>query len=390
MPLHGIKILDFSQFIAGPYATMMLGDMGADIIKIEKIGSGDQFRSWTFFNQRFEDDNSPCYLAWNRNKKSLAIDFKQSAGKQLIYDLVQQCDIVVENFRPGVMKRLGFDYETLKSMKSDLIYASNTGYGVDGPYSTWPGQDLLIQGLSGLVSLNGVKSDAPTTLGTGLPDMLSSYHLVYGILSALLYKMRTGKGQKIDVDLFRSTLALESQELMYLLNTTLKFDKPKKPMGSPLKAAPSGIYPCKEGYIAMESEDLFKLANILDKQELLQYQGKELQMKHRDDIYQMIEEELQHKTVDQWLELFQINKITAVKVNCISEVKNEEAFETFTCKSGRSYQCVAPAVNLSETPLSIKNPPPEVGQHSKEILRSFGIEEDRIKELIGNSVVGVS
>ena len=179
--LAGLKVIDFSQLLKGPYATQMLGDLGADVIKIERYGSGDIYRGMTFFNQWIAGDESPCFMAWNRNKRSIAIDMKKEAGKKIILQLIEQADIVVENFRPGVMERLGYGYEALKKINPKIIYCSASGWGSDGPYLKRPGQDLLVQSVSGAIMTSGKKSDGPVALGTALCDQVNAFNLPFKI-----------------------------------------------------------------------------------------------------------------------------------------------------------------------------------------------------------------
>ncbi|MFI5155757.1 MAG: CaiB/BaiF CoA transferase family protein, partial [Chitinophagales bacterium] len=181
--LEGVKVLDFSQLLQGPFASQMLGDLGADVIKVERYGEGDIYRGMTFFNQWIAGNESPCFMAWNRNKRSIAIDVKKAEGREIIYSLAKDADILLENFRPGVMERLGFGYEELKKINPNIIYCSASGWGSDGPYLKRPGQDLLVQSVSGAVMTSGKKTDGPIALGTALCDQVNAYNCVYAILA---------------------------------------------------------------------------------------------------------------------------------------------------------------------------------------------------------------
>ncbi|NNK76799.1 MAG: CoA transferase, partial [Maribacter sp.] len=216
--LEGVKVLDFSQLLQGPYATQMMGDLGADVIKIERNGSGDMYRGMTFFNEWIAGDESPCFMAWNRNKRSLAINIKSERGKEIIYKLVEHADIIVENFRPGVMARLGYGYEDLKKINPSIIYCSASGWGDDGPYLTRPGQDLLVQSLSGAIMTSGKQSDGPVAIGTALCDQVNALNSVYAILAALYYREKTGKGQEIKTNLLSSAIAFQMQDYFTIQN----------------------------------------------------------------------------------------------------------------------------------------------------------------------------
>ena len=221
--LEGIKVLDFSQLLQGPYSSQMLGDLGADVIKIERYGKGDIYRGMTFFNKWIAGDESPCFMAWNRNKRSLAIDVKKPKGKEIIFKLAKQADIVIENFRPGVMERLGYGYEDFEKINPKIIYCSASGWGNDGPYAKRPGQDLLVQSVSGAMMTSGKKSDGPVALGTALCDQVNALNCVYAILAALYYREKTGKGQEIRTNLLSSAIAFQMQDYFTIHKTILVY-----------------------------------------------------------------------------------------------------------------------------------------------------------------------
>ncbi|MEM1484302.1 CaiB/BaiF CoA-transferase family protein [Oscillospiraceae bacterium PP1C4] len=391
--LEGITVLDFSQLLAGPFATMMLADMGATVIKVERIGSGDSFRGMTFFNKYFEGGDSPCFMAWNRNKKSISIDIKNPKAKEFLYKIAKTADVVVENFRPGVMDKLGYGYEDLKKINPKIVYASNSGFGADGPYVTRPGQDMLVQGLVGLTTLTGRKSDPPTPLGTGLPDMLSSFHLVYGILSALIYAQRTGEGQHVEVDLMRSTMALESQEFMTLLNLPVKYERPQSGIGHPFQQAPFGIYPCSDGYISIAMSPYSKLVQALEAPELMCYENDQVRFDKRDEVFEAIATVTRTKSKEYWLKKMLALDIWVAPIQDITEVefdpqvKHMNAISEFEHKKAGKLRCVAPAVTMSETPAVIKTAPPMVGEHTREILQHYGMDDTSIDQMFAEKIV---
>lgn len=391
--LEGVKVIDFSQLLAGPFATMMLADMGADVVKIERVNKGDSFRPMTFFNKFLEGHNSPCFMAWNRNKRSLAVDLKNAEVKKILYKMIETADIVVENFRPGVMDRLGYGYEDLKKINPALVYASNTGYGSSGPYIARPGQDMLIQGMVGLMNLTGRKDAPPMPLGTGLPDMLSSFHLVYGILSALIYVRKTGRGQHVEVDLMRSTLALESQEIMTLLNLPVKYEKPNSGIGHPFQQAPFGVYKCSDGHISIAMSPYKTLVEALEAPELMKYDDEQIRYDKRDEVFYALEAVIKKKSLEYWLERMLSFDIWVAPVKDIMEVPNDpqiihmKAIGEFHHTQAGDLKCVAPAVTMSETPATIKMAPPMVGEHSREILNEYGVDEATINKLFAENVI---
>lgn len=391
--LEGITVLDFSQLLAGPFATMMLGDLGAEIIKIERANTGDIFRDMTLLDEWLGGSESPCYMAWNRNKKSLAVNMKDDRVKAILYDMVKKADVVIENFRPGVMDKLGYGYETLKKINPQIVYASNSGFGSSGPYVTRPGQDMLIQGMVGITTLTGQKDAPPTPIGTGLPDMLSSFHLVYGILSALLYAQKTGEGQHVEVDLMRSTMALESQEFMTLLNSTKTYERPNSGIGHPFQRAPFGIYKCSNGHISIAMGSYKALTEVLNAPELLEYEDPTILYEQRDKIFNMIEEVTKTNTVEYWLEKMLERDLWVAKVNDITEVEHDpqvqhaKALTEFEHKKVGKVRCVAPAVSFSETPATIELAPPLIGEHTTEILKEYGVSDKLIEELYRDNAI---
>ena len=215
--LAGIRILDFSQMMMGPWATQLLGDLGADIIKVERPGSGEWERSLAAMGQFLHGD-SPFFLSMNRNKRSLTLDLKRPEAQKIVDDLIGKVDVVVENFRPGVMDRLGFGFARLSELNPRLVYCSASGYGSRGPYVKKPGQDLLIQALSGLAANTGRAGDPPTPIGTSICDAMASMMVACGILAALQARTHTGKGQKVEVDLLSTAMAAQCQEAVVHLN----------------------------------------------------------------------------------------------------------------------------------------------------------------------------
>lgn len=393
--LEGILVLDFSQLLAGPYATQMLGDLGADVIKIERVGTGDQYRGMTFFAKYIKDKQSPLFMAWNRNKRSLAVNLRNEEVKKIIYDMVKQADVIVENFRPGVMERLGFGYEKLKEINPRIVYASNSGYGSTGPYVKRPGQDMLVQGMVGLASMTGRKDWAPHPLGTTLPDVLSGLHMVYGILAALISCQRTGEGQHVEVDLMRSAMALESQALMTLLNMDVCWERPSSGIGHPFQSAPFGMYECKDGYIsvAIMGNTFNVLAEVLGEPKLMEYDDPDIRFEKRDEVFFAIEAITKTNTVDYWVEKMLERDIWVAKVEDIDkidqnpQVQHMHAITEYEHGQVGKVRCVAPAVTLSNTPAVIEMAPPLVGEHTREILKEFHVDEALVEKLFAEGAL---
>ncbi|MEO8110850.1 MAG: CaiB/BaiF CoA-transferase family protein [Ginsengibacter sp.] len=393
--LEGIKVLDFSQLLQGPFASQMLGDLGADVIKIERYGQGDIYRGMTFFNKWIASDESPCFMAWNRNKRSLAIDMKKSEGKEIIFKLVKQADIVIENFRPGVMARLGYGYEDFKKINPKIIYCSASGWGSDGPYLKRPGQDLLVQSVSGAIMTSGKKSDGPVALGTALCDQVNAFNCVYAILAALYYREKTGKGQEIKTNLLSSAIAFQMQDYFTIHNMGVKFERPESGIAHPGNPAPFGAYKTKDGHIAVAMNPFEKLVEALGDDSLMKYNEPQMLFDKRDEIFYHIQEITVTKTTEEWLEIMLGLDLWVSQVNDQSEVADDPQVQhnkTFVeikhPKAGKLTVTNVP-FTMSETPGSIRRPSPLIGEHGPEILKELGYDEPGINRLIDEKIISV-
>ncbi|MBT3777183.1 MAG: CoA transferase [Pelagibacteraceae bacterium] len=400
--LSDVKVLDFSHLLAGPFATQTLGDYGAEVYKIERIHVGDDFRRWNFFNKKVGNYSSASYMAWNRNKRSIALDIRKPEAKKIIYKMAESCDIVIQNFRPGVMAKRGYGYEDFKKINSKIIYCSGSGYGESGPYVNKPGQDLLLQGLTGLAKNTGRSSYPPTQLGAGIADQLGSLNMVIGILSALHYRNQTGKGQEIKVDLLSVLLQHQLQEFVAVLNLNQEFERPDSGVGHPGSGAPFGIYKTKDDYITIAVASLEDLSEILGDQDLKKYSqgpsgamGSDLQITKRDEIFHYIEN-LTKKHTTEFLDKKLSEKgcwsaplKTHKEVFDDPQVKHMNMFSTFSHPKYGNVKTVSPAVKMSETPTKISKPVPMIGEHGYEILKEFGYSEDEIKNFIKDEIMSL-
>jgi crotonobetainyl-CoA:carnitine CoA-transferase CaiB-like acyl-CoA transferase len=393
--LHGLKILDFTQLLQGPYATQMLGDLGADVIKIEKVHSGDMFRQLTFFNSWIGDGESPCFLAWNRNKRSIALDLKSPAGQDIILRLASDADVLIENFRPGVLKRLGLGYEALKKINARIIYCSASGWGNDGPYASRPGQDLLVQGLSGVAVTSGRSDDGPVPVGTGVCDQLGALHIVYGVLAALYHREKTGRGQELQVNLLAATVALQMQDFMTILNLDRDLLRPHSGIGHPGAAAPFGIYATRDGFISIAMNPWPTLVEALGVPELIRYNDPQVLFEKRDEIWHEVQRTVSQRTTAEWLEIMLKHDLWVGEVKSQQEVPEDPQvqhlglFATMNHpKAGRIHTVNMP-VKFSETPGSIRCPPPLVGEHGREILSELGYSEAEIRSFLDSGVISI-
>lgn len=391
--LEGVKILDFSQLLQGPFATQMLGDLGADVIKIERYKSGDLYRSMTFFNKWIAGNESPCFMAWNRNKRSISLDIKKEEGKEIVRRLLKDADVVLENFRPGVMKRLGFGYEECKAINPKIIYCSASGWGSDGPYLTRPGQDLLVQSVSGAIMTSGKKSDGPVALGTALCDQVNAYNCVYAILAALYYREKTGIGQEIQTNLLSSAISFQMQDFFTIQNLKTNFERPESGIAHAGNGAPFGAYKTADGYIAIAMNPFDTLVKALGDESLLKYNNPQILFDKRDEVFYKIEAITQTKTTEEWLEIMLGLDLWVAQVHEQQDVEfdpqvqhNNTFIEIDHAKAG-TIKTVNIPFTMSETPGEIKRASPLVGEHSFEIMKEVGYSDSEIEKFMSEKVV---
>ncbi len=386
--LEGVTILDFSHLLQGPFATQLLADMGANVIKIERAGSGDMFRSMTFFAKWVGGSESPNFLAWNRNKRSIALNLKSSKVHAVIMEMARKADVVVQNFRPGVLAKLGYGYEDFKAVNPRIIYCSGSGYGESGPYVDRPGQDMLIQGLAGLSSNTGRGDGPPIPAGAGLADQIGAMNMVYGILSALYYREKTGKGQKVEVNLLAGMLAHLGQEYVGVLNLGEDFVRPRSGIGHPGMQAPFGIYETSDGgYVSIAMSPFKTLYVTLNAPGLAVYDDLDTLFKKRDEVWEKVNAETRKYTRDDLLARLLAADIWCAGVNDIREASEDPQVKfmgmltSYEHPRAGTVRVVAPAVKMSETPATIERPAPLVGQHGREVLAEFGFSKDEIAAL---------
>ena len=392
--LDGITVLDFSHLLQGPFCTQLLADMGADVIKIERPGAGDLFRSMTFNNRWVGGKESPNFLAWNRNKRSLALNLKAPEAKEIVYKLAETADVVVQNFRPGVMARLGFGYDDFKRINPRIIYVSGSGYGDSGPYVSRPGQDMLLQGLTGLMAATGPADGAPIPVGAGFTDQVGAMNMVYGILSALIWRARSGKGQEVKVDLLSGMLAHQGQEILMAVNFDEDFKRPNSGIGHPGMDAPFGVYPTSDGWVTIAMSPFRRLVGVLGDDSLLAYDDPRLLFEKRDEIWEKLAAITKTWTTAELIDAMLAADIWCGEVKTHLEAARDPQVQHLECIKHYDHpvagevKVVAPAVKMSETPPTIDRPAPLVGQHTREILRDIGMTVDEIDAIIAAGVAG--
>jgi crotonobetainyl-CoA:carnitine CoA-transferase CaiB-like acyl-CoA transferase len=299
-PLSHLRVLDFTALVQGPLATQILGDLGADVVKIERP-EGEWSRHWGIADGHTHGQTD-SFLAFNRNKRSVIADLKDEKTRERILALAPEFDVVVENFRPGVMARLGLSYEAFAERNPAIIFVSSSGYGQTGPYVTRPGQDMLIQALTGMLFLAGRAGEPPTASGIGIADQYTALHIVIGILAALEHRRHTGQGQRVELNLFSCTISAQQQELTYYLNHGSIPERPAENHGSIWATAPFGIYPTADGAIAIAMTPCPVVGQALDMAELSEYDTNALMLEHRVEIYELLSSRLKTDLTAHWMD----------------------------------------------------------------------------------------
>ena len=371
LPLAGIRVLDFTQVMMGPCCTQMLGDYGADVIKIERPGLGDLSR-WSV-GEDPDGGNNPVFSSLNRNKRSVALDMKSDEGRKAVLALAESADVVVNNFRPGVMERMGLGYEALRARNPRIIYAIGTGFGTDGPYAGKGGQDVLAQAMSGVMHRRA-SSDLPLSIyPTALADYSAGMHLMQGILLALLQREKTGEGQRISVSLYNSMLAMQMQEAATWMMRGRELNWAAMPL--------AGVFETSDGAIVMigafKENPLREICRALEIEDLSanpRYENLEQQKAHRAELQAIFREHYATDTTEHWLE-----RLDEVDILCAPVKTMEDALDDpqTACNrmivelpetAGGPVRLVASPIEMSAAPFSVRQPPPRLGEHTDEVL----------------------
>ena len=392
--LDGIRVLDLSRFIFGPFCTQMLADMGAEVIKIEPREKGDPARQAGFAKV---NGDSASFLARNRNKRSLTVDLRKPDGKEIIRRLTSRSDVLIHNFRPGVMARLGLDPERLRPLNPSLIYCSLSGYGQDGPHAERPGQDLLVQGMSGIISTTGWEGGPPVAVGTYLADVTGALTAAYGVVTALQARSRYGIGQEVEVSLLDAMIALQSMEATVFLNSGSV--PSRSGSGHWMISQPYGVFPTRDKWLALNahSDEWWRRLSAVPEFEALsgdpRFAERESRRSNGDELVALLEGILRTRTRDDWLTHLARYDVLCAPVYDYTElfadpqVHHNGMVAEQPHPQGGSIKVVGLPVNLSVTPGEVGPPAPPLGAHTDDILASLGYDESDIQRMREQGII---
>ena len=390
--LSGYRVLDCSIAMAGPFAAQRLGDLGADVVKIEPV-TGEWQRHVSAGGARGNIINV-SFLSLNRNKRSLAINLKSQEGKAVLLGLVKTADVFLQNYRPGVAGRLGIDYEALSAINPRLVYVSMSGYGESGPYVDWPGQDLILQGMSGAMLSAGRAGEAPTAAGQYLVDAAAAYTAFEGALAALLHRERTGEGQLVQVNMLDAITTLQMQELSVFTVAHKPQVRSSEPHAHVYIRAPYGAFSTSDGYIIVAFPALKKLGALIGEPSFLDMSDEVDSWTRRDEIFAKTRERLALKTTAEWLVLFREHDIWAGPVYSYADlvddaqIRHNGTFVEYDHPTEGRVKTPGFPIKFAKTPCEVSRGAPLAGEHTRDVLREAGYDDAKIDELVATGAIG--
>ncbi|OLC57254.1 MAG: formyl-CoA transferase [Chloroflexi bacterium 13_1_40CM_4_68_4] len=385
--LADIKVVDLTRALAGPYCTMILGDHGADVIKVEMPDTGDETRLWA---PPFVDGESAYYLSINRNKRSLTLDLKHEMGKRVLERLIEESDILVENFSPGALARLGFSWERIHSINRRLIYCAISGFGTDGPGRAWPAYDLIVQGMSGIQGLTGQPDGVPTMVGVPVADMVAGLYAAIGILVAVHARESSGEGQFLDATMLGSMVSLLSRQVARFFATG---ESPRPEGNVHASIAPYQTFVARDGYvnICVGNNALFeRFCRALGLDELLEderYADNTKRVKHRDTLVPLVQKRVAELPKEEVVRRLREVNVPVGPIYTLAEVfrdpaaRHLELMREVDHPTAGKVKVTGFPLRMSETGPSIRRHPPMLGEHSDEVLRELGFADEQIAEL---------
>jgi crotonobetainyl-CoA:carnitine CoA-transferase CaiB-like acyl-CoA transferase len=391
--LDGIRVLDLSRVIAGPYCATLLGDLGADVVKLERPGRGDDLRSWRGSGM------SAAFAAINRNKRGVAIELQHPEGARLAFELARRADVIVENFLPGVVERLGLGYAAVRAVNPAVVYASVTGFGQTGPYARRPGYNTIAQGMSGLMGLTGMPGQPPTKVGGSVSDLAAALCAFGTVSAALVHRFRTGAGQYLDVNLLASTLSLLPDPVAHYFDSGVR---PRRVGNRNANLTPAEAYPTKDGMIQvvmMNPDQYDRFCRAVGDESLAtdpRFATNDARLANYDEFRGRVERALAGGTTVEWQERFERAQIAAGPVYEFDEVFTDPQVRHLGLVAeieqpgyGRARMLTFP-VRASATPAAIRRPAPLLGEHTAEILGELGVDAAEIERLVAAGAIAVA
>lgn len=382
--LEGVKVLSFTHFLQGPSASQMLADLGAEVIKIEPP-TGAFERSWSG-PDAYLNGQSVFFLLGNRNVKSVVLDLKAPGSRTVLDDLIRSADVLIESFRPGAMDRLGLGYEAARALNPKLVYCSLSGYGPDGPYTHRPGQDLLLQAMSGLAAATGREGDAPTPVGASIIDQHGAVLGAFGILAALLGRERTGRGTKVESNLLNAALDLQIEPLAYYLNG-FQGQRSDSGISSRFYKAPYGVFRTRDGYLALSLNAPRILADAFEDDWFDAVASEDIYAV-REEINRRVASHMVEKSCAEWTVHFEAKKIWFSPVNGYDEVTTDaqvlhnKSFIEFTDDIAGPVRVLGHPITYDGERPGLRTRPPELGEHTEEVLQSMGYDSTFIENVL--------
>ena len=388
--LDGIRVLDLSRVIAGPFCAMLLGDLGADVIKVERPGRGDDLRYL-----RGGDGMSASFAACNRNKRGIAVDLQKPDGARLVFELARRADVVIENFLPGVAAKLGLGYPEVSAANARVVYVSVTGFGQDGPYAKRPGYNTIAQGMSGLMALTGMPGHPPTRVAGSISDLSASWVAFGMVNAALVHRERTGRGQHVDVNLLASSMALLPDPAAIYLSTGLR---PTREGNRNPSLTPAEAFPTKDGWlniVLLNPDQYARLCDVIGDPELKapRFATNEQRLEHYKDFRACMEAALRGATTAEWVERMEKGQIAAGPIYEFDEVFDDPQVRHLGLVAEFEQPGLGPArvlgfpARASATPASVRRPAPRVGEHTQEVLAELGVAAPEIERLAAAGVI---
>jgi crotonobetainyl-CoA:carnitine CoA-transferase CaiB-like acyl-CoA transferase len=381
LPLAGLRVLDFSQFLAGPSCALRMADLGADVIKVERPQGGDLCRQLVVADQRVGED-SALFHTINRNKRSFAADLKRPQDLALVKQLVARADVMIHNFRPGVMERIGLDFEAVQALNPRIVYAAVTGYGDEGPWRDKPGQDLLVQSLSGMAWLSGPGGEdaPPVPAGLSIVDMMTGAHLLQGILALLLRRGVTGRGGRVDASLLESAMDLQFEPFTAYLNGA---DTPRRSAVNHANvhaAAPYGIYRTADGFLALAMGAMDELARLVQCEPLARLAAdRTAWYRDRDGLKRVLQEHLLSQSTSHWLQVLEPAGVWCADVLTWPRLMEHPGFAAIGMvqsldNGGSPMKTTRCPLRIDRQVLRHARPAPAIGEHTQEIVRELGLQ----------------